>query len=263
MLKLLLITNNPEEATLWDRSGVDFIFIDLELIGKEIRQGHLNTVISRHTVEDISLIKLCLKRSKLLVRINPLNEETKHEVDDVISRGADVIMLPMFKSANEVITLLEYVQDRCEVYPLLETPEALSDIENLVNIKAVSGYHIGLNDLHLARGDNFMFEVMLSSEFQYAIKTLQESKKIFGIGGVSRLGGGDLPAELILREHYRLGSSRVILSRNFKEEVEGREAANEIAKVKQFYTDQAGEDLSESKILFREKIIQIAERIGK
>jgi len=47
------------------------------------------------------------------------------------------------------------------------------------------------------------------------------SKKIvekgipFGFGGIASLGKGMLPAEKIILEHYRLGSSFAILSRTF------------------------------------------------
>ena len=37
----------------------------------------------------------------------------------------------------------------------------------------------------------------------------------YGFGGVARLGMGLLPAEKVIMEHYRLGSTRAILSRAF------------------------------------------------
>ena len=37
----------------------------------------------------------------------------------------------------------------------------------------------------------------------------------YGFGGIARLGTGDLPAEKVIMEHYRLGSTRAILSRSF------------------------------------------------
>ena len=39
----------------------------------------------------------------------------------------------------------------------------------------------------------------------------------FGFGGMAKIGG-DLPAECILAEYYRLRSSSVILSRVFRSE---------------------------------------------
>ena len=39
------------------QESVDTIFVDLEIIGKEKRQGHTSSLISRHTKEDISNMK--------------------------------------------------------------------------------------------------------------------------------------------------------------------------------------------------------------
>ena len=38
---------------------------------------------------------------------------------------------------------------------------------------------------------------------------------MLGFGGIARLGFGMLPAEHVIAEHYRLGSTAVILSRSF------------------------------------------------
>ena len=37
----------------------------------------------------------------------------------------------------------------------------------------------------------------------------------YGFGGIARLGYGMLPAEKVIVEHYRLGSTRAIVSRSF------------------------------------------------
>ena len=57
---------------------------------------NMNTQKSMHVPEDISRLKNVLTKSEILVRINPLYSESKKEIDDVIRRGADIIMLPMF-----------------------------------------------------------------------------------------------------------------------------------------------------------------------
>jgi len=37
----------------------------------------------------------------------------------------------------------------------------------------------------------------------------------FGFGGLATLDGGAMPGSMVLKEHYRLGSSMVIVSRSF------------------------------------------------
>lgn len=258
MLELLLITNSPEEAGVWDSAGVDIIFVDLEIKGKVQRQGHLDTVISKHKASDISAIKPVLSKSKLLVRVNPLNDSSQSEVDDVIARGADIIMLPMFNSADEVSCFADMVNGRCQIYPLIETPAALNDIESLAKLDCVSGYHFGLNDLHLALQYKFMFEIMLLPDFIKATEMLKKHDKFFGIGGVGRMGSGVLPAEMIVRENYRLGSNRIILSRSFKNEVTKDRAALEVAALKEVYSHSINADLALNLIQFQSKLKEVA-----
>ena len=93
-LTLMYITNKPDIAVVAEEAGIDWVFIDLEIKGKEERQGHLDTVISRHQISDIKPIKLVLTKSKLLVRVNPINDESKVEIETVIKEGAEIVMLP-------------------------------------------------------------------------------------------------------------------------------------------------------------------------
>ena len=55
--KLLMITNDPLKAKILSDNGVDRIFVDLEILGKQKRQGHLDTVISKHKISDVAKIK--------------------------------------------------------------------------------------------------------------------------------------------------------------------------------------------------------------
>jgi hypothetical protein len=64
----------------------------------------------------------------------------------------------------------------------------------------------------------------------------------FGFGGTARLGRGLLPAEDILVEHARLGSTQVILSRDFRSLVDDRpleaiaqDFAEAITRIRQTY----------------------------
>lgn len=214
-LKLMYITNNLAIACLAEQAGVDRIFVDLELLGKQQRQGHLNTVISRHSIDDVSAIKKVLNTSELLVRINPVHEQTKNEIDAVISRGADIVMLPMFKTADEIEEFIRYVDGRAKTCLLLETAQALTRIDDIVNVPGIDEIHIGLNDLHLSMGLTFMFELLSGGIVEYACGKIRKKHIVYGFGGFARIGLGMLPAEYIIMEHYRLGSSMAILSRSF------------------------------------------------
>ncbi len=214
-LKLMYITNNPVVAKAAELSDIDWIFIDLEYLGKEQRQANMDTVKSRHSVSDIKLVKACLEKSRLLVRINPINANSEKEINDSINAGADILMLPYFKGYMDVKIFLDFVNSRVKTCLLLETPEAVEDINEIISDQRINFIHIGLNDLHLGYKLMFMFELLSNGTVDRIIKEISKTNIIYGFGGIAGLGEGDLPAEHIITEHYRLKSEMAILSRSF------------------------------------------------
>lgn len=217
----MYITNKPEIAEIADRTGVDRIFIDMEYIGKEKRQAGLDSVKSFHTIKDIVSVKKVLKSAELLVRVNPIHEATEdydssqEEIDAAIDAGADVIMLPMYRTLDDVEKFLYFVDGRAKTQLLAETPDACSIMNRVVMIPEVDEIHIGLNDLHLAYNKKFMFELLADGTVDRICNVIKQTNKKFGFGGIARIGYGMLPAEYIIKEHYRIGSTCAILSRGF------------------------------------------------
>lgn len=214
-LKLMYITNDSSLAQMAQRSGVDRIWIDLEYLGKEERQKGLDTVKSKHTVEDICRLRPMIDKSELMVRINPLNPQSPKEIDRVIAAGADLIMLPFFHSSSEVQNFIKLVNGRARTMLLLETKEAYESLEDIVTIPGIDEVHVGLNDLHLSYGMRFMFEPLANGMLDRVCHILKKASIPYGFGGIAKIGEGVLPAELIIGEHYRLGSTMTILSRTF------------------------------------------------
>ena len=221
MLKLMYITNQAEIAKIADENGVDRIFVDLEVIGKQERQGGMDTVQSRHSIEDISKVKKAVKQAQIMVRVNPLHEATEQysssedEINAVIKAGADIIMLPYFKSVEEVERFIKYVNGRVKVLPLVETPEAVRCIDEILSLEGLDEIFVGLNDLSLGYGKKFMFELLTDGTLELLSMKFRQKGIPFGFGGIASLGKGMLPSEYIIREHYRLESTCAILSRSF------------------------------------------------
>ena len=65
MLKLMYITMRPDIALIAEEAGVDWIFVDMEFIGKDSRQGGLDTVKNHHTVQDVKNIKAVVTKAKV------------------------------------------------------------------------------------------------------------------------------------------------------------------------------------------------------
>ena len=75
--------------------------------------------------------------------------------------------------------------------------------------------HIGLNDMHLAYRKKFMFELLTDGTVERLCDKFKKKGVPYGFGGIARLGYGMIPAEMVIMEHYRLGSTKAILSRSF------------------------------------------------
>ena len=220
-LTLMYITNNPITAKIAQKAGVDRIWIDMEYIGKDKRQGGMDTVKNHHTVDDIKMLRPIVNNAELMVRVNPLHEATadycssEDEIDQAIKAGADIIMLPMFKTTAEVEQFIKYVNGRAKVQLLVETAEAAANIDSILKIPGIDEIHIGLNDLHLAYHMDFMFELLCGDIIKDLCQKIKDKGIKYGFGGIARVGHGMLPAEYIIAEHYHLGSSAAILSRGF------------------------------------------------
>ncbi len=152
-----------------------------------------------------------------MVRLNPLNLHTHEEIRGALDSGAQRLMLPMFTTRHDVAMFLELVGGEVPVSFLVETPQALVRMPNWLPLLSPGRdeVHIGLNDLSLGMGLNFLFEPLASRLLDPSAELLNAAGIAWGIGGVARVGQGELPAERVIGEHVRLGSRRVILSRAF------------------------------------------------
>ena len=214
-LSLIYITNSPAVALIAEKTGVDLIMVDLETLGKEERQKNMDSVKSHHSIADVQALSKALTKSTLLVRINPINADSADEIDRVIAAGARAIMLPMWKSADDVKAFTTHVSGRVKTILLLETKEAVECLDDVLSMGGFDEVHIGLNDLHLSYGMTFMFELLSNGVVEAICTKLRQAGIPYGFGGIAKIGEGTLPAERIVMEHYRLGSIRAILSRSF------------------------------------------------
>lgn len=241
-LNLMYITNKPAVAKIAEDVGVDRIFIDMEFIGKNSRQGGLDTVQNHHTVEDIRNIRKVITKSKVLVRVNPIHNalpdypSSKEEIDAVIEAGADIVMLPFFKSVKEVKQFIQYVDGRAKTCLLLETAEAAILIDEILNVPGIDMIHLGLNDLHLELKMKFMFQLLSDGVVEQLGNKIKAKGIPFGFGGIATLDGGMLPGADVLKEHVRLGSSMVIVSRSFC----NTDVVTDLNEVRRIFTEGIG-----------------------
>ena len=272
-LTLMYITNNPSVAMLAQKAGVDRIWVDMEYMGKEERQAGMNTVKSHHNLNDVATIREVVTDSALMVRVNPLHENSKAEIDGVIERGGEYIMLPMFKGVEDAQRFVDLVGGRAKTMLLIETAEADAAAEEIAKVAGVDEIHIGLNDLHLAYKKKFMFELLANGTVDRLSEIMQRNGKRFGFGGIARIGYGDLPAEHVITEHYRLKSEMAILSRGFC----NANAVKDVAEIEEIFLKgmqdirafertlpaYTAEQFEENRKLVCEKVDLIVRRLSK
>lgn len=270
-LQLMLITGSPEVAVFAAAAGVNRIFVDMEVLGKAERQGHLDTHKAAHTLRDVEAVRGALTTAELMVRINPLHDGTRDEVEAIIALGADRIMLPMFQDPDQVTAFLEMVARRVPVTLLVETPAALVRLERYMDqLGPGDEIYFGLNDLSLGMGLSFLFEPLASGILDGAMASLRARGIPFGFGGIARVGGeGELPADWILGEHVRLGSGSVILSRAFHggarcvEDLERLDLTGEVFRLRaaeKTYRNSGASLLEENRHRLVARVHAIAER---
>lgn len=273
MLQLLMIVDDPEIALFASEQGVDRLFVDLEYMGKDVRQKDMNTWKSQQTLEDVSKIRAAAPKAHLLVRINPLHDASKSEIDEVVARGADSIMLPMFHNVETVARIHEYVDGRAELVPLAETKAGLDAIPEIIEAVPLQRLHIGLNDLHLDMKYRFMFQPIAEGILETACQAMRKKGVVFGIGGVARAKEGIVSPEYLLGEHVRLGSDAAILSRSFHRGAETIEAlqqemdfAAEVQKLRETYDRflrATSADLEKNRIATADRINDVVTLIAK
>lgn len=212
-----LWTDDPLLAGLADAAGIDRVGVDLESHGKRERQAGLGTWVSTHRIERLPAVRGALARACLFARVNPVSADTPEEVERLIGFGVKVLMLPMFRSAEEVAWFAEVVDGRAAVVPLLETQAAARDIASVASVEGVREIHVGVNDLALDLGMPNRFAVLDCELVERVSAHVRQAGLRFGVGGIGRVDDAGLPisSDLIYAQYPRLGATAALISRAF------------------------------------------------
>jgi HpcH/HpaI aldolase/citrate lyase family protein len=213
-----LMTDDPELAGAADEAGIERVGLDLERLGKYERQGALPHLrISDHRVEQLPRLRSRLKRAQAFVRVNPLNAGSAAEIEGALDAGAEVLMLPYFRTAAEVETFVELVQGRAFVSLLLETGAAAEDVAAIARVRGVDEIIVGLNDLSLDLGCPNQFALLVSPVLERIAKHVRGAGLPFGCGGLADPANDALhvPPSLVCAQYPRLGATRAFVARTF------------------------------------------------
>ena len=215
---LSLWTADLERARTGDAAGIDRIGVDLERVGKRARQSGLGTWISPHTLDDLSAVGRTLRQARLFVRIDPPGPHTAAQVEQVLVRGAQVVMLPMFSTAEQVADFIALLGGRAAPVLLVERRAAVACIDEIVAVPGVREIHVGINDLSLDLGLGNRFAVLVSDELERVAETTLAAGLRLGVGGLgcARDRSLPIPSDLVYAQHARLGSTAALIARRFE-----------------------------------------------
>jgi hypothetical protein len=214
---LTIWTSEPSSASAADAAGIDRIGVDLDVRGKLARQAGLGTWISPHTVDDLATLRPAVVDGRLFARVNPLHDGTDDEVARVLAAGAEVVMLPMFRHAEEVGRFVDVVRGRALVVGLIETAAAVEEVAAVVGVRGVDEVHVGINDLAIELGLPNRFAVLTSPAVEQVADAAAGAGVPFGLGGIGRAMDTSLPiaADLVYAQYARLGATGALVSRSF------------------------------------------------
>jgi hypothetical protein len=214
---LTMITNDVGLAADADRAGVNRVGIDLEFLGKTERQRGSGARLSQHDWDDMSRIAPCLNHADLFVRINPGHSGTAAEIETALALGAEVLMLPSFRTTAEVATFVRIVRGRARVSILVEMAPAAVRIREILDVRGIDEVMLGLNDLHLQFGVANQFEVLASPLLDMLAGEVLRKGIPLAVGGVGRVGDTALPVptDLVHAQYPRLRATGAWLARSF------------------------------------------------
>ncbi len=228
----MLFTHDPELAKQAESAGIDRIVVDFEFRGKSERQSGYHLEVNKATIADLRKIRKGIG-IPILVRTNPISTESRKEISAIISEGADIVMLPMFRTKGEVEDFLEFAGDNVHKSLLFETRGAV-DIATELNYLTFDEYYIGLNDMAIDYNLSFSYDVLQCDIVQRIRNAIPD--RPFGFGGITVVDGGSpLKTKDILKKMASHGCSLAILRRAFKRDIQGRSMQEEVSKIKEAY----------------------------
>lgn len=214
---LTLWTADPRLAREADAAGVDRIGVDLERLGKEQRQQARGTWISPHAETDLDVLRPLLTQARLFARVDRINGGSDGEVESVLARGAQVLMLPMVMHAREADAFVRLVRGRATIVLLVEHADALAGLGEIARVPGVDEIHIGLNDLAISLGLRSRWLALAGELVADAGAIVRAAGLRFGMGGLARAGDTSLPvpADLIYAEYARTGATAALIARSY------------------------------------------------
>jgi len=212
------------------RAGGAGIVVDWERRGKRRRQAGADTQINADTPDDLAAVRSATG-GRVICRVNGWGPWTPGEIDLAVAIGADEVLLPMVRRAEEVDAALDHVDGRCGLGILVETADAVRRADELLQ-RPLARVYVGLNDLMIDRGVGPLFAALVDGTVDRLAASAAAAGVAFGVAGLTvPEGGHPVPCRLLAGELARLGASFTFLRRSFHADTAGRDLDVEVPRI--------------------------------
>jgi hypothetical protein len=212
------------------RAGAAGVVVDWERRGKHRRQAGSDTQINADTPEDLAAVRAATD-GRVLCRVNGWDRWTAAEIDLAVELGADEVLLPMVRRAEEVDAAVDRVAGRCGLGILIETSDAVRRAGELLQ-RPLSRVYVGMNDLMIDRGSGPLFAALVDGTAERLAGLATAAGIPFGLAGLTvPEGGHPVPCRLLAGELARLSASFTFLRRSFHADTSGRDLDVEIPRI--------------------------------
>jgi len=212
------------------------VVVDWERRGKRRRQAGADTQVNADTPVDLAAVRAAVgDRGRVLCRVNGWGPWTAAEIDLAAALGADEILLPMVRGEADVDAALGAVDGAglgAGLGILVETVDAVRQVEALVAGRRLSRVYLGLNDLRIDRRARCLFTPLVDGTVDRIAAAVAAAGVPFGVAGLTVPDGGSpVPCRLVNGALARVGASFTFLRRSFTADVAGRDVAAEVGRI--------------------------------
>jgi len=211
-------------------AGATGVVVDWERRGKRRRQAGSDTQINADTPADLAAVRAATA-GRVLCRVNGWDRWTGAEIDLALALGADEVLLPMVRRAEDVAAALDRVDGRAGLGILIETSDAVRKAEDLLALP-VARVYVGMNDLMIDRGHGPLFAALVDGTVDRLAALAAAAGVAFGVAGLTVPGGGNpVPCRLLAGELARVGATFTFLRRSFHADTAGRDLDVEVPRI--------------------------------
>lgn len=229
-IELLLFSTHPSLIEEADRAGIDGFIIDWEDRNRFQRNHDQHDLQGPDSLKDLAQVS-SITNKPIWCRINQFGDWTEKEIEQAISHGADLLLLPMVRSISEAKQFLELVNQRTQTGILVETTEACELATKLADL-TLDRVYVGLFDLSISRGNNNLFSPLADGTVEQLREAFRDTR--FGVGGLTTVDGGSpIPCRELMAELARIGCDFTFLRNSFKRDLAERDMDGEIQAIRQ------------------------------